>query len=295
MSAERLPRAADVIRVQLRLLVGTKYVATVIVLPLIGLAALHTFNPIEDAPPWMVRPLVTLAFAGLVFTGGLAAVMAWFGESPRTRRYHWSMPVPRELHDSLRIIAGAVWLVAAIAVFGVIAWFAEDEVLREQWLSRAPAFWASMFLVPLLSYALVTIAALMTGRPLLWMSAALIGIMALGSDTVERRVPALANVYLSVFGADHAGGLGAALSGGQSSGPWNSGIEQQRVYDATAKEFFASRGMAGTPLESSRIGLPRQPFESTPLRVSQWLISVGVWFVVAVIAMAFALGRRPDV
>ena len=294
MSAERMPRAADVMRMQLRLLIPTKYVAAVVVQPLLWLVALNIFNPIEDAPPWMVGPLVAFAFTGLIFTGGVAAMLAWLGESPRTRRYHWSMPVPRELHDTLRIAAGALWLVAALAIFCVFAWFLEDGILREQWLSRAPAFWASVFLVPLLCYSLVTIVALLAGKPLMWLAAVLIGIMALGSDTVERRVPAVANVYLSVFGADHAGGLGAALSGGLLSAPWSREIEKKRVYNATAKEFYAHQGVA-VPSAPISGPLPVQPFESPRLTVSEWIVSVGVWFAFSVIAIAFALRRRPDV
>jgi hypothetical protein len=294
MSAERMPRAADVMRMQLKLLIGMKYVAAVIVLPLIALMLLHTFNPIEDAPPWMVGPLVAFAFTGLILTGGVAAMVAWLGESPRTRRYHWSMPVRRELHDTLRITAGAVWLVAALAIFCVFAWFLEDEILREQWLNRAPAFWASIFLVPLLCYSLVTIFSLLAGKPLIWLAVVLIGIMALGSDTVERRAPAFANVYLSVFGADHAGGLGAALSGGLLSAPWSRETERKRVYDATAKEFYAHRGVAipSSPISGTA---PRQPFESPRLTVSEWIVSIGVWFAFAFVAIAFALRRRPDV
>lgn len=295
MSASRLPRAADIMRMQLKLLIGTKYVVAVIVLPMILLLLLDTFNPIEEVPPWLVRPLVSFAFVGLVVTGGLAAVLAWFGESPRTRRYHWALPVPRELHDSLRIIAGAVWLVAAIAIFGVVAWFAEDEILREQWLGHATAFWVSLFLVPLLCYALVSIVALLAGKPMLWLAGLLIGIIALGSDTVEKNAPRVARAYVAVFGADHAGGLGAALSGGLLSAPWAHEAEKQRVYNATAPEFFAQRGAVAPPRVMSEAHEPVQPFGTAPMKVSQWLISVGVWFVVALVAIGFALRRRPDV
>jgi hypothetical protein len=184
---------------------------------------------------------------------------------------------------------------ASLAVFCVFAWFMEDEVQRVQWLSRAPAFWVSIFLVPLLCYALVTIVALMTGKPMVWLAAVLIGISALGSDTVERSAPPIARAYVAVFGADHAGGLGAAFSGGLLSAPWSREIEKQRVYDATARQFFAQRGTAALPRVMSDAGPPPQPFGTAPLKVSQWLISVGVWFAFAFIAIAFALRRRPDV
>jgi hypothetical protein len=294
MSAHRVPRAGDVLRMQLKLLIGTKYVAVVTVLPLLGLMALHSFNPIENAPPWMVGPLAAYAFTGLIFTGGVAAMLAWLGESPRTRRYHWSLPVRRELHDTLRIVAGAMWLLASLGIYCVFAWLTEDAILREHWLARAPAFWTSVFLVPLLCYALVSLVALSAGKPLIWLAAVLIGIMALGSDTVERRAPAVANVYVSVFGADHAGGLGAALSGGLLSAPWSREIEKKRVYDATAKEYYARRGLT-PPAAPISAAAPLQPFESPRLTVSEWVVSVGLWFGVALIAIAFVLRRRPDV
>jgi hypothetical protein len=295
MSKERLPRAADVLRMQLKLLVGTKYVGAIVVLPLISLIALNILNPQEGAPPWLVQPMVTFSFVGLIFTGGVAAMLAWLGESPQTRRYHWSMPVRREMHDTLRIIAGAAWLMAALAVFCVFAWFMEDEILREQWLGHAPSFWASVFLVPLLCYVLVTIVALMAGKPMVWLAAVLIGIMAVGSNTVEREAPAIGRAFVAVFGADHAGGLGAALTGGLLSAPWSQESEKQRVYNATAPYFFAQRGAVAPPRVMSGAGEPVQPFGTAPLKVSQWLISVGVWFVVALVAVAFALRRRPDV
>ena len=295
MSEHRVPRAAEVLRLQLKLLIGTKYVAAVLLLPLIGLVALNIFSPLEGAPPWLARPLVAFSFTGLVFTGAVAAMLAWLGESPQTRRYHWSMPIRREMHDTLRIAAGAAWLIASLTVFCVFAWFMEDDILREQWLRHAPAFWASVFLVPLLCYALVTVVALLAGKPMVWLAAVLIGIMMLGSDTVERKAPPIARAYVAVFGADHAGGLGAALSGGLLSAPWAYEIEKQRVYNATAPEFFAARGAVAPPRVMSEASEPVQPFGTAPLKVSQWLISVGVWFVVALVAIAFALRRRPDV
>jgi hypothetical protein len=295
MSAQRVPRAADVLRMQLKLLIATKYVGVVVVLPVIGLTALNVFNPQEGAPPWLVQPLVAFSFTGLVFTGAVAAMLAWLGESPQTRRYHWSMPVRREVHDTLRIVAGAAWLMAALAVFCAFAWFMEDEILREQWLSRASAFWLSVFLVPLLCYALVTIVALMTGKPMVWLAAVLIAIMAVGSNTVQREAPAVARAYVAVFGADHAGGLGAALTGGLLSAPWSREVEKQRVYEATAPQFFARRGQIAPPRVVSGAVEPVQPFGTAPLKVSQWLISLGVWFALALVAIAFAVRRRPDV
>ena len=53
MSARRVPHVADVLRMQLKLLIGTKYVAAVAVIPLLSLFAFEIFNPLEDAPPWL--------------------------------------------------------------------------------------------------------------------------------------------------------------------------------------------------------------------------------------------------
>ncbi len=135
----------------------------------------------------------------------------------------------------------------------------------------------------------------MLGKPVVWIAAAVIGIMMLGSDTIERHVPAVAKAYHAVFGQDHVGGLGAAIAGGHLSSPWMIATERQRVYDATAKEFFRRTGVATSELVPPEVSSPAQPFESAPLRASQWLASVGIWFVFAFLSIAFALGRRPDV
>ena len=52
-------------------------------------------------------PMVTLAL--------LIPFGVWRGEDPARRTYHWAMPVPRGRHTLVKIAAGFVWLLVAVA------------------------------------------------------------------------------------------------------------------------------------------------------------------------------------
>ena len=167
MNTQRVPGAGDVVRAQLALLVYNKFaVGLGALLVLYVLVVYGVVGPLEDLMPWQ-GPGLMMGYIMMLGFGGIAGAIVWFNEAPPHRRYHWAMPVRREVHDIVRVGAGAAWLLVAIALYCVFAWFLEDPLAREHCLQAQWLVWAGMFLVPLLANLLITIPCIMLGRPLL--------------------------------------------------------------------------------------------------------------------------------
>lgn len=292
MSSQRMPSLGNVLRLQLEYLFRIKFVLGMVMLLGIYLLIAYGFLGPQPVPLWLQRPGIAAMLPGMIALGGLAAVLTWFNEGPGNRRYHWSMPVARELHDLLRIVAGAVWLVLLIAVFLSIAWFLEAPITRRYWLSDAPWFWLALFVVPLLVYALATIAAVMSGKPLLWMGGAMLVSLILSTRTVERYAPPLAALGDALFSEEEPPSLGVALSGVILLAPWEDGRARYRVYRATADSVIGASPIRVTFDEQ----FMRMQFRAKPpYTPKQWLFSLAVWFTVALLAIALALRARPNV
>lgn len=291
MSDERMPRLSAVALAQLDLLIRTKYLLAIVVLPLFCLGIMHRITPAPGTlPPWMIRPVMSTMYLQLIFVGGAAAMLVWVYDSPRNRRYHWAMPVRREVHDVMRVLAGAIWLVVAIAMVCAVGWFAEDRVIRDQWLIDVPLYWLGLFLVPLLTYLLTTIAALLTGKPALWVAGGVLLIVVLLSNPVANAVPPVTRVAEAVFSDQRPPSLGSALSGGYQIAPWNDQAQRKRVFDATSTEYFERNRFRPRAWHSAPIA-----GEDFPLVPRSWLLSLLLWFTVAMCGIALAVRRRPDV
>ena len=248
----RLPAVTTIARAQLVLLVRMKYAAAIIGLTLAQLFVVHVLiDPVPNG-----KPLHHEIYYALVGYGAVAAALMWASEPPENRRYHWAMPVAREKHDVLRVFAGAVWLIVAIAAFAVTAWIAEGATVREQWLNDAPLYWLGMFLVAVLIYLLCSIAALLVAKPLLWLAGVGLVILVSISKTVATHAPIIGDVGSALFSAEAPASLGAAITGGYRIAPWS---------------------------------------EATPIEPRAWLISIGVWYAFALCCIALAVRRRPDV
>jgi hypothetical protein len=299
MSTQRMPSMRAVAREQLSLLIGTKYVTGLFCLMLLYVISLFALIP-NDLLPWQ-GPRLSFFYVILIFLGGLAGGVVWFGEAPRNRRYHWSMPVRRELHDLARIAAGAVWLMMLIAIFCLLYWFGEGSMMREQWLNRAPLFWLAQFLVPLLAYLLVCIPCIMLGRPIFVILIALALPLLLSLKPVRQNAPFLFDVGDVLFNYREPLSLTAALSGGEQSAPWHQPDDIRRVYRATEKDWFAkSEASANVKRQwdiymdpSGNAGLRGRA--GRPINSNQWLLSLTAWYTLALLGIALALRRRPDV
>lgn len=248
----RLPGALMVARAQMLLLVRMKYAAAIIGLVLAQLFIVHVLiDPVPDG-----KPLHTEIYYALVGYGAVAAVLIWASEPPVNRRYHWAMPVSREMHDALRVAAGAAWLIVAIAAFAVTAWITEGAAVRDQWLRNAPLYWIGMFFVTVLVYLLSSVAALLVARPLLWIALAAASVLLLLSDLVASIAPIVTDVASALFSTDGPASLGTVITGGRRIAPWS---------------------------------------EAAPIEPRAWLIALGVWYAFALCAIALTVRRRPDV
>src|SRR5688500_6525557 len=105
MSTQRMPGIGAVARAQLELLVRTNFVIGIMGFMTLMLLTTYAMLPrFEDLPPWE-GPWIMVLYVTLIGTGGIAGALVWFNEGSRNRRYHWAMPVKREVHDIARIAA----------------------------------------------------------------------------------------------------------------------------------------------------------------------------------------------
>lgn len=291
MSMQRMPSVGTVLWLQLEYLVRVKFVIGIAMLLGIYLLIAYGFLATQLVPPWLRRPSIAAMLPGMIALGGLAAVLTWSNEGPGNRRYHWSLPVARELHDLLRVIAGALWLVMLIAAFATIAWFLEAPIHRSYWLNDAPLFWLAMFLVPLLVYALATVPALLSGKPLLWIFGTMLVSLLLATRTVEKYAPPLATLGDALFSEKEPRSLGVALSGIILLAPWEDGRERYRVYRATADSVLAT-----SPFREANEHSMREQLRGTPpYTPRQWLTALGVWYTIGLLGIALSLRARPNV
>lgn len=296
MSTQRMPNLLVIARSQFGLLVGTKFVAGLAGFMTLTALPPHVFGVFEEVlPPWDQVPRNAFLYITMIGTGAIAAVIAWFNETPRSRRYHWSMPVRRELHDVVRIVAGATWLMMILAALCVASWFLEPELMREQWLKHAPTFWAGIFLIALLVYLLATIPTLLSSHPFIWMLGFVFVAFALASKPVAKYAPALATVGEALFSEKSRASLGMAIGGGIQSAPWTSGRERYRVYLATAPAVFREQRVS--PARQARVDAIMRAHSDLDTKVQPrtWVEALAVWYTVAILGIALALRRRPDV
>jgi hypothetical protein len=296
MNMQRMPRLHAVARAQLMLLWQLKYFLGLLLVFAAGVVAVNVFTQQPPhTPPWMMRPAMVPLHVTVAFMGGVAAVLVWVNEGPQSRRYHWSMPVTREVHDVMRILAGAVWLILALAIYCVMTWFTEHPVIREQWLSRAGYFWVGVFITPLLTYLLATTVSLLSGKPMLWLISGVLLAAVLSTELVEEHAPFLADINAALFSDRYPPSLGVALAGGYESAPWHQGKEIYRVYQATAEETFRTHPPLARMRSNMEAELARTQNHLGERQPSEWLFATGVWYVVALLGIAFAVRRRPDV
>lgn len=292
MSDSRVPRLSAVAYAQLDLLLRVKFVIGL--LGVVILEVLMIYGVLRPTvPPWE-GPTTSMLYIMLLGLGGMAGGVVWFQEGIRNRRYHWSMPVRREIHDMLRIAAGAAWLVALIALTCVIAWFAEGAEMREQWLRHAGAYWAGLFLIPLLMYLLVCIPCMSSGRPLMMILLVLTATITLSLEPIQQRFPRIADMGRIITAEDEPFSLSAALGGGAMTAPWSYHSEQVRVFKAVRAKYFADEHLSADAqkrVEDNVLAPTRQP----PLTQRTWLMSLGTWYAIAFLGIALALRRRPDV
>jgi hypothetical protein len=110
-----------------------------------------------------------VAFPLLCVVGAAWGVMIWQNEAPSRRGYHWAMPVRRDQHDLLRVLAGAGVLLAGLAaLLGIATIMALAGGYGAQLARLAPGVWLSFFAGPLIAYLLFSALAVATDHPVRW-------------------------------------------------------------------------------------------------------------------------------
>lgn len=295
MNTQRMPGIGVVARAQLELLVRTKYAVGLLGYVMLIVLGTYWWMPrFETIPPWE-GPWIMVLYGGLAGSGAIAGLIVWFNEGPQKRRYHWAMPVSRDLHDLARIGAGAAWLMFFAAVACLIAWLLEAPVTRAYWLRAAPIFWASLFLVPLLSYLLIMIPCLMFKRPLLPILAVSITCAVVSLESVALKYPALGDIGDALLSWKQPPSLGTALGGGLLTAPWSDPAARQRVYRAVSGDFWKETGAPPSVKQRTDLAMQSTVFPPPLVTTREWLGALALWYVIAVLGIVLAIRRRPDV
>lgn len=99
------------------------------------------------------------------------ALAIWQDESPRNRRYFWSLPVGRRQHEMLRTALGAGVLLAGVLAWTVLTLLVESLGSRPGSLAGVSAeVWINLFLAPLTIYLLMAPIGLASDSPGRWIA-----------------------------------------------------------------------------------------------------------------------------
>jgi hypothetical protein len=98
----------------------------------------------------------------------------WRGEDPSRRSYHWTMPVARGPHTLTKVLAGWIWVMAALVVY-LLFIFALGAVVRQitgRYVASEslPAWeWVLAFTSTTIAYLLGSIAVVASDHPWRWL------------------------------------------------------------------------------------------------------------------------------
>ena len=119
---------------------------------------------------WTPAVMLTPGWYSILFLlGGVWGVLVWHEEGPKARWYHWSLPLDASTHDLARVVAGAAWLMAAVALFLAYVLGMGVATGRVSELLGVPALaWVAFATSALLGYLLLASLATLTGKALEW-------------------------------------------------------------------------------------------------------------------------------
>ena len=135
----------------------------------VGVTSISDFQ--EELDLEAPRSILSLG-AAFVLLSGFALFWpfsVWSRERPSERGYHWSLPVPRQIHDLARVAAGAALLLAMLVGVYVASILFSIVGGHTEGLGSMPlGFWGGLVLGPLIPYALVSIFAVRFEHPAGW-------------------------------------------------------------------------------------------------------------------------------
>lgn len=136
-------------------------------------------SSIEYGPAGAV-PMLVIAF--------LLPFVAWRGEDPAHRAYHWAMPVPRAAHTLLKVGAAWLWLVLGVAAYlafiAILSW--STAAITGYWPeARGPAWeWLVPFTAATVCYLLASALVVGSRHPWRWVFIVL-GVWLFGAGYVD--------------------------------------------------------------------------------------------------------------
>jgi hypothetical protein len=209
----------------------------------------------------------------LILAGLLWPLLVWRGESHGKREYFWSLPVNHASHELLRVAAGGIVLVAAVAACalagvllgalhgGTLVFLPDGSHLHYQ---PGALFWLGFMTSPLIPYVLGSMLPLALRRPLEWLIA-IVGswILLAGAAATFGQDGLFAVLTLPV---DHTLGLQTALGGGA----WTEYLE-----------FLQSNGAQRLDMSA---------FER--FTVARWALASSAWLALGVLGLLAATRRR---
>jgi len=233
--------------------------------------------------PIFMEPVVLFtSLMGVV----LWAVFVWQGHGFGKRDYHWSLPVNRPAHDLWRVAAGATWLIAALLVLLAIGGgFTLLEGIPLFPEGSWP-FWLSFIAVPVLVYLAVSIPAVATRYPGVWIYAGIavvFGLMVIQSSDISPTLSQVLAFFLTgTAPRSDSIALIPTLSHGYGSG-----------FAAWVQAFAeAHEGPTRVPIEGRyslilrHSGLLLRGWHST------WLLSLALWMAIIFAALYLAARRK---
>jgi hypothetical protein len=129
-----------------------------------------------------IRPMLLASIAW--------ALLVWEGETRGRRTYHRCLPVDQTTHDLLKIAAGAVWLLSAVAItVGLLTVYLLWTDAPRGLLGLSPTMLISFFTSTLIVYLLISLFPLLTARPLEWLLGTVVVIAILGALPPFRDTP----------------------------------------------------------------------------------------------------------
>ena len=305
MSERRLPGLGTVFVAQFVHLMKSWYVPTVLVMPLLGLW--WTYRNLRpsymDDQPWFRYPVLASATGYLLFVGLLAGVIVWLSESPSRRRYHWSLPIRREVHDLSRVTAGACWLFLAGCLFIAIGYLVEPQANVQNYLRYTRSYWIVSLLVMLLVYFMASIASLLWDKALFWVALIVVGGTMIDTPWMRRDLPFVLELRRTITAYDEPLTLGRAMIGPESSSPWRDKNHRLRVFNATNSAYYKRVLGAGAPPgfirqrradDLARLQRMRGPDWYDRQR-GAWGPAITLWYVLTFCGVFLAVRRRPNV
>jgi hypothetical protein len=144
--------------------------------------------------------------------GAMWGVLAWRDEPPKTRFYHWSLPVDMTTHDAARLVAYLVWLFAGMTAYiacGLVLLVANDVPLRLAVAGPMP--WIASYVCGVIGFMMTAAISTAMNRPVEYIAGIFVGIWALALLSVAYRFDTLLNVLATLFGTRTHYSFGSAI------------------------------------------------------------------------------------